>query len=668
MSAFTSANQPLKCIIEFNTKSKMVYENPHLDGQPGRCILIDISGSMKNLTVTSNKILKCFTNGTSAQGNYTIQTPDGGTGLIRAVHDLCNRYNGSPTSNSRGSLTNSLKGCTLYVITDGAENCWKVSKDGKLAIGRPDYFGPELFTLNESPTAEDVANHLHYLDVKMCILGLGAKSKPICEAMLKRTGVHVAYVKNPSTAPTRTLMTMVDVLKKQADVMTNPQESRPVQHTLLTIDSTDPVIKHIVEQSRQSINDGDIAVIDSNDDLPMAHNVELVANPPDCSDFGGKDLSFDKLYIFTGSHNCLHDCTFGDMDMAVGLKERGLSREEAIGAEIKIFFTSENSADLQKGKREGKRMFVVGHIDDFDGKLHKVRYKDGKSDWYDLKMVKNHVNRQNPHDLEMKVFQKKYEAEKDRPNEQKDFQELAELKNRIQTTQSNIEMWNSASAKFSERKEAISVNLDKASENEQWEIAAKYQKEFQALPDSELVFDNDEEQDFYEQQAEVYANLVLHLTTAERRVGQTFFVQMKNWLHPFSGKIVKVREKENHNGVKQTLYTMFFDIDKTTVNKIVDRHFQRAEDFYERYGHFKQPTTSPSTSSSKVEMCTTPTRTPAQMRPPTSPSPSSRRKPPPPSHAPSSRPPSSRRSQSSSSSSSSSSSRKPPPRRTTRSV
>ena len=583
MSAFTSANQPLKCIIEFNTKSKMVYENPHLDGQPGRCILIDISGSMKNLTVTSNKILKCFTNGTSAQGNYTIQTPDGGTGLIRAVHDLCNRYNGSPTSNSRGSLTNSLKGCTLYVITDGAENCWKVSKDGKLAIGRPDYFGPELFTLNESPTAEDVANHLHYLDVKMCILGLGAKSKPICEAMLKRTGVHVAYVKNPSTAPTRTLMTMVDVLKKQADVMTNPQESRPVQHTLLTIDSTDPVIKHIVEQSRQSINDGDIAVIDSNDDLPMAHNVELVANPPpiststgydgdedvagffnktpeklprstsfsdlapgedlaadfddwsgfantppkspsilfpnvelvanppDCSDFGGKDLSFDKLYIFTGSHNCLHDCTFGDMDMAVGLKERGLSREEAIGAEIKIFFTSENSADLQKGKREGKRMFVVGHIDDFDGKLHKVRYKDGKSDWYDLKMVKNHVNRQNPHDLEMKVFQKKYEAEKDRPNEQKDFQELAELKNRIQTTQSNIEMWNSASAKFSERKEAISVNLDKASENEQWEIAAKYQKEFQALPDSELVFDNDEEQDFYEQQAEVYANLVLHL-------------------------------------------------------------------------------------------------------------------------------------------------------------
>jgi hypothetical protein len=74
--------------------------------------------------------------------------------------------------------------------------------------------------------------------------------------MLGREGVHVAYVDNPSTAPTLTLKAMVDVLKKQADETTNPEEPRPVQHALLVVGSDE------VQQCMQDIDPSAVQAID----------------------------------------------------------------------------------------------------------------------------------------------------------------------------------------------------------------------------------------------------------------------------------------------------------------------------------------------------------------------------------------------------------------------
>ena len=188
-------------VVMFNHESRVVYTKPAAEG--GSVLLVDVSASIEgDNAVLLRTAVAAFTQGTAAHGAFNISKPGGSTAIIGAVqHALAE----APHN-------------TLYVLTDGEENCFAgqfdlgTHPDGSANAPHVSFADGPLPDGAVRGTPALLADYLEQRGIKICVLGIGAAAQPMVKEMVGRRNVYLAHVSNG--ADTKQVVSTVYTLKK----------------------------------------------------------------------------------------------------------------------------------------------------------------------------------------------------------------------------------------------------------------------------------------------------------------------------------------------------------------------------------------------------------------------------------------------------------------------
>lgn len=209
-------------VVAFNHNHTEIYVDPSAEG--GDIILVDISASISGPnSILLRTAVAAMTKGTKSHGKFIIPKPDGSTAIISAVqHCLKNPKCG-----------------TIYLFTDGEENCWT----GPLKVGTEDDGSDKILDVSFGHgeglkgTPAILADYLQETGVKVCILGIGEHAKPMVDHMLGRKNVYCGHIEHG--ADTRAVVSTVRTLKRVSKGGQSSVTRNGTQHALLVCLSDD---------------------------------------------------------------------------------------------------------------------------------------------------------------------------------------------------------------------------------------------------------------------------------------------------------------------------------------------------------------------------------------------------------------------------------------------
>lgn len=242
MPTTATTSTEIFAVIAFNDKNATIYNDP--DAVSGDILLVDISGSISGQNaLLLRTAVAAMTKGTKSHGEFIIPKPEGGTAIIAAVKLALK------ISQSKG---------TIYLFTDGAENCWK----GPLLVGREEDGSEKVLDVSFFGSVDDVtgtpsilADYLQESGVKVCILGIGVAAAPMVAHMIGRKNVYCAHVAHG--ADTRTVVSTVRTLRHLSNGGSCSVTRNGKQHVLITCLSED------VQEAIQQMTSAEMAEYDA---------------------------------------------------------------------------------------------------------------------------------------------------------------------------------------------------------------------------------------------------------------------------------------------------------------------------------------------------------------------------------------------------------------------
>ena len=229
-------------VVAFNHGHTEIYIDQSVVS--GIVLLIDRSASVSGPNaLLLRTAVATMTKGTKAHGKFIIPTPDGMTAIISAV-EYCLR----------------LSKCgTIYLFTDGEENCWC----GPIKVGTEDDGSDKIVDASfrgGGGNSQVLADYLQASGVKVCILGIGDAAKPMVDEMLGRRNVFCGYVAHG--ADTKAIVSVVRTLKHVSRGGSSSVTRNGTQHALL-VSLTDDVQTAIQKMTAAEMDEFDDAVGDT---------------------------------------------------------------------------------------------------------------------------------------------------------------------------------------------------------------------------------------------------------------------------------------------------------------------------------------------------------------------------------------------------------------------
>lgn len=172
-------------VIAFNQDLHEIYHDP----TGSEVLLVDVSASVGAPAIS--RLMQTAV-ATLLRGRaVTLPKPSGCTGIIHAVES---------TKGTRPS--------TIWLLTDGEENCW----EGPLRVG-PEEVRDVSFRSQRNQSGV-LADYLQETGIRVCILGMGQGARPMVAEMLGRRNVFVAHV-DPEAA-SRTVVDVLETLRSSS--------------------------------------------------------------------------------------------------------------------------------------------------------------------------------------------------------------------------------------------------------------------------------------------------------------------------------------------------------------------------------------------------------------------------------------------------------------------
>jgi len=226
-------------VVAFNNEVTELFDSG-ITGPTSIELVLDHSGSINGPNaLLLRTAVAAMVIGTNAHGKITIPKPDGTTGIINAIKYCCD---------------NTPKNGTIYLFTDGEENCW----NGPLIVGKEADGSPKIIDVNfngGNGNAAILADHLQELGIKVCILGIGAAAKPMVTNMLNRKNVFVGHIEHG--ADTKAVTSVVRALKRVSKGGVPSITRNGTQHALLV------TLNEEVQESIQNLTPAEMDQIDS---------------------------------------------------------------------------------------------------------------------------------------------------------------------------------------------------------------------------------------------------------------------------------------------------------------------------------------------------------------------------------------------------------------------
>lgn len=225
-------------VIAFNHAVTELFEDPQVRGPNSIELVLDHSGSISGPNaLLLRTAVAAMTNGTNAHKKFVIPKPSGTTGIINAIH-YCK--------------TNDPKNGTIYLFTDGAENCFS----GNLVVGKESDGSPKVAFFNGG-NATMLADHLQHLEIRVCILGIGDAAKPMVKEMIGRKNVFCGHIDHG--ADTRAIVSVVRTLKRVSKGGQTSVTRNGTQHALLV--SLNPEVQESIKNlTPAEMDELDIAI------------------------------------------------------------------------------------------------------------------------------------------------------------------------------------------------------------------------------------------------------------------------------------------------------------------------------------------------------------------------------------------------------------------------
>lgn len=224
---------------------------------------IDRSGSIARHKKELQTVAAAFLCNTDAEGNVHVPKIQGGTALVRAIHEV-QRKTGECTK------------CDVVIFTDGCENQFY----GDLPVGVDEDGKPVIVTLERGQCNTDeyirtVASHLSYIcGCKLYFLGIGADAARMTGHMIRRRNCYVAHV--PNNATVAQTMGIVQALRSEPlrlveqDTHTGSDVADVVQQEVLRLH-----VSPEVEAAIQGLQASSVAAVASS-----AEQIQVTANAP----------------------------------------------------------------------------------------------------------------------------------------------------------------------------------------------------------------------------------------------------------------------------------------------------------------------------------------------------------------------------------------------------
>ena len=226
-------------VVAFNSEVTELFDSG-IVGPTYIELVLDHSGSINGPNaLLLRTAVAAMVIGTNAHGKFTIPKPSGTTGIINAI-----KY----------CRDNTPKEGTIYLFTDGEENCW----NGPLIVGKEADGSPKTIDVDFSSgngNAAILADHLQELGIKVCILGIGAAAKPMVDNMLNRKNVFVGHIEHG--ADTKSVTSVVRALKRVSKGGVPSVTRNGTQHALLV------TLNEEVQESIKNLTPTEMDEIDS---------------------------------------------------------------------------------------------------------------------------------------------------------------------------------------------------------------------------------------------------------------------------------------------------------------------------------------------------------------------------------------------------------------------
>ena len=226
-------------VVAFNNEVTELFDSD-ITGPTSIELVLDHSGSINGPNaLLLRTAVAAMVIGTNAHGKITIPKPDGTTGIINAIK-YCRE--------------NTPKEGTIYLFTDGEENCWS----GPLIVGKEADGSPKTIDVDFScgnGNAAILADHLQELGIKVCILGIGGAAKPMVANMLNRKNVFVGHIDHG--ADTKAITSVVRALKRVSKGGVPSVTRNGTQHALLI------TLNEEVQESIKNLTPAEMDEIDS---------------------------------------------------------------------------------------------------------------------------------------------------------------------------------------------------------------------------------------------------------------------------------------------------------------------------------------------------------------------------------------------------------------------
>lgn len=290
----TTAIGSVSRVVAFNHQVTELFDSV-LTGANTNELVLDISASVSGPNaLLLRTAVAVMTRGTNAHGQFVIPKPHGRTGIINAIRHC----------------TTTPKGGTIYLFTDGEENCY----NGSLEVGTEPDGQPKLVHFS-GYNAEVLADHLQHLGVKVCILGIGQAAQPMVAAMIGRKNVFVGHIDHG--ADIRAVTSVVKTLKHISKGGTNSATRGGTQHALLVTLNVEvqESIKNLSQNEVDQIEDAVKDVIIANSDIvcpsDLKRHIQAVLNKYD------EDISAHVKDINAGLLLAMHAMCDGPMPAAM---------------------------------------------------------------------------------------------------------------------------------------------------------------------------------------------------------------------------------------------------------------------------------------------------------------------------------------------------------------